>query len=179
MKKISSFICCYLLAFSLSAQDTLYNFHIESSHVVWQKKFKGHYEPNIIFSQMKLSGKFINIDSISGHIIASLKPLQADYRGAGYKMSNTSVFLTSADVDGLIVLQTTDTSVIVSISQINFIQKENFGLLKMGEKKYLDELVINKNGNFRTGMADWSGMAKILDYTFSSNLNFLNRNISN
>ena len=92
MKK-NFIIIALCISLSASGQDTVNNFHIENIKVIWKRTYAGQYKINAIYSAMKRSGDFINIDTLDGQIIATLKPLVADYKGAGYKMINTAIII--------------------------------------------------------------------------------------
>jgi hypothetical protein len=170
MKKVIMLLCL-LAAISAGAQDTINNFHINDNAIVWSKKYPCSKSIKEVYFLLKSSGEFVSIDTLGSKIFGELRQFDADYKGAGYALMLTPIYILSSHINGFVVMNIKDSIFEVEIKKIVLEQSYSAGrpgdLLssEKGEKTELETYAINKNKHRLRDM--FKDGAKILDYSFN------------
>jgi len=188
MKKSISILLLFLVCLSVEAQkknnkitDDVYatkeekpsaegqsqvtnNFLIEENKVIWQKVFETPLSFRDVVEKVKESGAMTSMEEGDTKIIGDLKPLPADFKGAGYTMMNTAIIVTSSDLLGYVLVEYKDNRYRVTIKNIQLSQKYDDPLSEMGQKTSIEVYAIKK-GEFKNSFLN--SISKILDYTFT------------
>ena len=150
------------------------NFFIEDNFVYWRKSYSSNKPFREIFIKAKMSGDFISVDSIDNKIFGELKPFEADYKGAGYSLMGTSIYILNSHISGHVIMEVRDSSISIEMKKIVFEQSTtinkpgDFLYTEKGEKTYLETYSIVKGKDkFRSTFAKDS---KILNYSFDKKI---------
>ena len=161
-------ICVSMMA---GAQDTVNNFYINDNAILWSKKYPCAKSFNEAYLLFRISGEFMTIDTAGNKMFAELRQLDADYKGAGFALMNTPIYISGGHINGFAVMSLKDSVFEIVIKKISIEQAYSAGStrdlfhLEKGEKTDLEVYAINKNkskfrDSFKVG-------PKILDYSFN------------
>lgn len=140
------------------AQDTLKNFHIVNrASVQWFKIYASQTKYAAVIDAVKQSGLFEKIDIDSTRIMARLLPFDADYRGAGYTMLNTPIYIQNSRVNAFVVITPKPNGYEVSVRKIELHDKDG--------STGLENYALKRNKTFTNGFKYIP--STILNYSFT------------
>lgn len=170
MKKMILLWAVYLVSVHCNGQDTYNNFYIKDGSIVWNKKYSFNKPFSELVLLLKASGELRNIDTSASKIFAELTPMDADYKGAGFKVMNTAIYISGGHINGFVMISMSDSLVDVSIKKIVIEQAYTANkpgdLLysEKGERTNLEVYAINSKNQFKSNFKKDS---KIFDYSFN------------
>ena len=172
MKKINiliSFIFAFII--SLNAQESINNFFPENNKIIWQKVFETEMEFNQLVAEIKESGILQNIEIGENKILGQTKPIDADFKGAGYGEMSTPMYVARNFFDGFAIIEFKDGKYRVTLKNIMLTQQYDDTLSEEGEKTTIETYGIKKGKN-SIKKAFTKSSSIILDYTFSNTFTF-------
>lgn len=147
-------------------KDSVKSFYFENE-LILQKVYQTNLTFEQIVDQIKTDGEFEHIEIGENKIIGRLTPIYADIRGAGYSQMNAPIFLNKrSKFTGFILFEFKEGRYRITLKKITLIQQYNDPLAKQGQESSLNDIAVNKKGEFKSGFKKQS--AEILDYTFNS-----------
>ena len=152
-----------LFAFNLSAQ--INNFYVENREIYWQKVYASDVSYDELINNIKESGKFQNIEFKINKISATTELIQADYKGAGYREMTVPIYISRSDIGGFVLIDIKDGKYRITFKNINFTQKYNDTLTKMGEQSRIKDYAVNRKGLIKPGFNKEPSV--ILNHTFT------------
>lgn len=170
MKKIFIIVLTLVSATS-HGQETVNNFQIANSEIIWQKVF----ETTLTFEQLKEkikdSGLLEKIEIGDNKISGDLKQLDADFKGAGFTEMGTPIYISRSHFTGFVILEFKDGKYRATLKKIVLTQKYSDPLTKQGEMTNLEFFGL-KNGKNEMTNSFKKSPSLILDYTFTKKFDF-------
>ena len=155
---------------SVSAQDTIRNFRIDSGEVVWQKTFATELAAFDVFSEWKAKGLFAEAGINNGQLVGLLKPFDPDLMGAGFSEWTSPVYLSRNTFHGEFTISYTGENYIVTMRHMMLVQKYDDPMAKEGEILPIEKIAFNQKGTFSDGFV--KSPAYILNYTMDKIFRF-------
>lgn len=157
--------------FTIKGQETVDNFTPVDNETIWQKV----YETTLNFKQLsdniKSSGLFENLEIGENKVAGNIKPIDADFKGAGYGKMVTPIVISGSFFDGFVIIDFKDGKYRVTLKKIFLTKKYSDSLSEQGEKSSFESLCLKKGKNeFRDAFT--KSPSKILNYTFSKRFDF-------
>ncbi|HLV50705.1 MAG TPA: hypothetical protein VKY44_01960 [Flavobacterium sp.] len=172
MKKTIIFMWLILaFTYNLQAQDSVNNFSSENNKIIWQKVFETNLDFNQLTDKIKESGILEKIEIGENKILGQSKPIEADFKGAGYSEMSTPMYIARSFFDGFVMIEFKDGKYRVTFKNIMLTQKYNDGLSKEGEKTTIETFGLKSGKNEFKG-AFTKSPSKILNYTFTKSFDF-------
>lgn len=168
----------YILAFSIvltgfisniNAQENINSFAIEEGKLIWQKVYETDLGFDELLSVTKESGLFQIVEVSDDKILAEVKSINADFKGAGYSEMSTPMYVSRSFIEGFVKIEFKQGRYRISIKNIMLIQKYDDGVSKEGEKSSLESFAIKKGNIMKKPFT--KSPSKILDYTFTKEFN--------
>lgn len=157
-------------------QDTIGNFVSKNGSVYWSHKFEKSLSFDNLLISVKRSNNLIGIDTFKNTIIGQSIESFMDYRGAGYTIMTTPIFLSTSSYKSSVLLENYDSFYVVTIKNVIFINQNDtkqisplFGSAQ-GEISPLENYAIKKTGKFMNNFLKPTG--KIINYTFTKLYDF-------
>ena len=178
---MNKFILIVLLLFvgvSTKGQVTTNSFEIDNNDITWQKVFDTSLSFQNLVDIIKATGLLNNIEIQENKIIGDLKPLDADYKGAGYSEMLSPMYVSRSYIGGFLLLEYKEGKYRVKIRKMILTQKYSDGLTQLGEKTSLETYGLKKGKNEMTNSFKKSA-SEILNYTFNRKFNFKTEEKSN
>lgn len=161
----------FAFVFNLKAQNTFNNFSPEDNKLIWQKVFETKLDFNQLTDKIKESGILEKIEIGENKILGQSKPIEADFKGAGYSEMTTPMYIARSFFDGFVLIEFKDGKYRVTFKSIMLTQKYNDGLSKEGKKTSIETFGM-KNGKNELKEAFTKSSSIILDYTFTKAFDF-------
>jgi hypothetical protein len=162
---------------TLSAQESVNNFLPENNQIIWQKIFETEMDFNELALKIKESGILVKPEIEENKILGQTKPIDADYKGAGYGEMSTPIYVARSFFDGFAVIDFKDGKYRVTLKNIMLTQQYDDGLSKEGEKTTLEAYSLKRDRNeMKAAFTKSPGI--ILDYTFSKVFTFRSSEIN-
>jgi hypothetical protein len=156
---------------SAQTKQNINNFHFEQSEICWRKVMNTTLSCDEIFTKAKESGLFDRIEKDGNKLMGELKPLNADWIGAGYTFMSAPSSVQSNFISGFVLIEVKDGRYRVTIKKMMVMQKSIDSLNISGSKKYLEEEAM-KRGKYEYSLEFTQKSSAIWDHTFSHKLNF-------
>ncbi len=172
MKKtfiLLSVICIF--SFSIKAQETINNFSAENNKIIWQKVFETELNLNQLTEKIKESGILEDIEIGENKILGQTKPIDADFKGAGFGEMSTPMYIARSFFDGFALIEFKDGKYRVTLKNIMLTQQYDDGLSEEGEKSTIESFGIKRGKNEMKG-AFKTSPSIILDYTLTNSFTF-------
>ncbi len=169
--KILLVLTFILIIFDTSAQDTSNNFVAENNFVFWQKVFETDLTEIELITLVKESGFLENYQIEENKIYGNLKPIDADFKGAGFSEMVCPMYIARSFFDGFVIIEFKENRYRVTLKNIMLTQKYDDGLSKEGERTTLETFAL-KNGQNVMKSAFVKNPSFILNFTFSNIFNF-------
>jgi hypothetical protein len=164
------FLTISLNCFCQQSQDTSGSFISSNGSVYWSHKFEKQISFQELLISVKRAGNLTGIDTFKNTIIGQSIEGFMDYRGAGYTLMTTPIFLSTSSYRSTVLIENFDNCYVVTIKKVMFINQNDtkqvsavFGSAQ-GEISPLENYAIKKTGKFRSNFLNPAG--KIIDYTF-------------
>jgi hypothetical protein len=173
MKRILNLTTLLVLTviFSIKAQETVNNFLLVDNETIWQKVYDTTLNFNQLTDNIKNSGLFENFEIGENKVMGNIKPIGADFKGAGYGEMVTPIYIARSFFDGFVIIDFKDGKYRVTLKKIVLTQKYNDTLTEQGEKSSIEPWSLKKGKNeFKDAFIKTP--SKILDYTFSKRFDF-------
>lgn len=164
-----SLIC--FSSFSIRAQESIHNFYPENNKIIWQKVFETELDFNQLTNQIKESGILEKIETGENKLMGQTKPIDADFKGAGYREMSTPMYIARSFFDGFALIEFKDGKYRVTLKNIMLTQEYDDGLSEEGEKSTIESFGI-KRGKNEMKVAFKKSPSIILDYTFTNSFTF-------
>lgn len=157
--------------FTIKAQETVNNFLPVDNETIWQKVYETTLNFKQITNNIKSSGLFENFEIGENKVTGNIKPIDADFKGAGYGEMVTPMFIARSFFAGFVIIDFKDGKYRVTLKKIVLTHKYNDTLTEQGEKSSIESWSLKKGKNeFKDTFAKTP--SKILDYTFSKRFDF-------
>ncbi len=172
MKKVfivMSLICAFVI--TLKAQEPVNNFLPENNGIIWRKVFETKMDFDQLVDKIKESGILENVEVGKNNILGQLKPIDADFKGAGYGEMSTPMYVARSFFSGFAIIEFKNGKYRVTLKKIMLTQKYNDGLSKEGQKTTIETYGIKKGKN-EMKRAFSKSPSIILDYTFTNAFTF-------
>ncbi len=162
----------FFLLISIKTFGQFHHFSVKDSKVIWQQNFPTQKTFNELISATKEAGIVANIEISDNKIIGDLKPIEADYRGAGHSRSNTPIYIVNSRFTAFIIIEfSNDHYYTVLIKKINFTAKSSNGLMKQDEQEQIEvQALKNKSDAFKNIFL--GSASEILDFSFTKMFTF-------
>ena len=172
MKAIPSLflISLLLLVSTVLAQEHFNNFQNDESALSWQKVYPTAFTFEQLCGKFKDSGLLENIDVRDNKITGDLKPLEADFKGAGFSEMSTPMYIARSYFTGFVKVDYQEGKYRVTIKKVMLSQKYDDPLTKQGEKSTLESWGLKKGNQIRDSFKKSPSL--ILDYTYSRKFEF-------
>ena len=164
------FVCSFVI--TMNAQESVNTFLPENNQIIWQKIFETEMDFNEQARKIKESGILVKPEIEENKILGQTKPIDADYKGAGYGEMSTPIYVAQSFFDGFAVIDFKEGKYRVTLKNIMLTQKYDDGLSKEGEKTSLEAYSIKRGKNEMKG-AFAKSPGVILDYTFTQVFTFI------
>lgn len=151
-------------------QDTIYHFHVLQEELVWQHVFQTSLSFEELTQQCKDAGLLSDIEITQDKLSGALKPIDADFKGAGFSEMATPIYIARSHISGFAVLEYREGRYRVTLRKIFLTQRYTDPLSHQGELTHLETYGLNSKKEI-TGMFKKSP-SLILDYTFSKKFDF-------
>lgn len=161
----------FAFIFTLKAQETINNFSPENNKIIWEKVFETEMDFNQLTDKIKESGTLEKIEIGENRVLGQTKPIDADFKGAGYGEMSTPIYVARNFFDGFAVIEFKDGKYRVTLKKIMLTQQYEDALSTKGEKSTIESFGIKKGKNEMKG-AFMKSPSIILDYTFTNTFNF-------
>ena len=159
------------LIYTIKAQEPVNNFLPVGNETIWQKVYETTLNFKQITENIKSSGLFVNFEIGENKVTGKTKPIDADFKGAGYGEMVTPMFVARSFFDGFIIIDFKEGKYRVTLKKIILTQKYNDTLTEQGEKSSIESWSLKKGKNeFKDAFTKTP--SKILDYTFSKRFDF-------
>ena len=165
MKKI------IILTFILTAvsatthgQETVNNFQLDNTEIIWQKVFETKLTFEELKEKVKDSGLLDKIEIGDNKISGDLKPIDADFKGAGFTEMGTPIYISRSHFTGFTIVEFKDGKYRVTLKKIVLTQKYSDPLTKQGEMTKLEFFGL-KNGKNEMKIFTMDGLTANLNQT--------------
>ena len=172
MKKnfiLLSVICVF--SFSIKAQEAINNFSPDNNKIIWQKVFETEFNFYQLTDKTKKSGVLEKLEIGKNQILGQTKPIDADFKGAGYSEMSTPMYIARSFFDGSARIEFKDGKYRVTLKNIMLTQQYDDGLSEEGQKSTIEFFGIKRGKNEMKG-AFKKSPSVILDYTFTNSFRF-------
>jgi hypothetical protein len=160
---LASFLTLFIL--SVNSQEKVGNFEIEGREIIWQKVFDSNLNNEEIIEKIKDSGTIENLSFGENKVSGDLKPMEADFRGAGYSEIGTPMIVYRSFINGFVIAEFKEGKYRITIKRIILTKKYD-----QGDKTSLEYYGLNRRNEFTNVFRKSAG--EILDFTFSEKFNF-------
>lgn len=153
------------------SQEAVNGFLAVDREVVWQKVYETPLSFKEISDEVVNSALYANYVIEENRITGDMRPIDADYKGAGYAYAETPVYISTSSIYGFVTIEYKEGRYRVTLRKIFFAQKFDYMLAEKGERISI-ETYCSKNSNGELRPAFTKAPSKILDYTFSKRFDF-------
>jgi len=161
----------FFILISVKTFGQFHHFSVKDSKVIWQQNFPTQKTFNELISATKQAGIVTNIEFSDNKIIGNLKPIEADYRGAGHSRSNTPIYILNSRFTAFVIIEFSNDHYTVLIKKINFIAKSSNGLMKQDEQEQIEvQALKNKSDEFKNIFL--GSASEVLDFSFTKMFTF-------
>jgi hypothetical protein len=150
---------------STSAQ-TINNFTIVDSKVEWQNIYNTSMDSNNLYKSLVLSGIFKEITKTDGILFGEMKPMDADYLGAGYSSMLSPIYISGSLITAFAIIELKEGKYRVTLKNIQFFQKQSDALTEKGAQHSLEDFALKSNQQEFKRLFGKSA-SEILNYTFT------------
>lgn len=171
MKKIVFITVAFLLTLNVLGQEVVNNFKAENNELLWQRVYQTTLSFDQIAEEVKKSGIFENIEVTDNKLMGVTKPIEADFKGAGFSEMMAPIFVARSFFEGFSIIDFKDGKYRVTLKKIMMTQKYDDPLTKQGEKSSLESYGLKRGKNEMTNLF-LKSPSLILDYTFSRKFEF-------
>jgi hypothetical protein len=158
-----------LLNIQANSQVAHRNFQVEKGEIIWQKVIETNMNSEEIMERIKDLGIIGNMSISDNKILGDLRPIAADFKGAGYSVTQTPIFISQNLIDGFVAVEFRDEKYRITIRRILFTHKDD-PLSSLGKKSTIESYGLNRNNEFNNSFQ--KSASEILDYTFSKIFEF-------
>lgn len=133
MKNIALLASLLLLTFYSFAQESVNNFTVKDNEIIWQKGYDTPLSFQALTDVIKSSGLVNNIQVAENKVSGELKPIDADFKAAGYSEMLTPMYVSRSHIAGFMIIDYKEGKYRVTLSKIEITQKYNDGLSQLGK----------------------------------------------
>ena len=160
-----------IFAFNGLSQESIRNFQAEGNEIIWQRVFERALSFEQLYSLVNESGLFEKIEKGENKLTGELKPIDADFKGAGFTEMGIPMYIPRSFYNAFVIIDLKDEKYRVTIKRIVLTQKYDDPLTKQGEKTSLENYGL-KRGKSEFSIAFMKSPSQILDYTFAQKFDF-------
>lgn len=141
----------FLTVYSV-VQESVNNFTVKDNEIIWQKVYDTPLSFQALTDVIKSSGLISNIQVAENKISGELKPIDADFKAAGYSEMLTPMYVSRSHIAGFMNIDYKEGKYRVTLNKIELTQKYSDGLSQLGEKSTLDSYGLkNSKTEFTNG----------------------------
>ncbi|MEJ6982394.1 hypothetical protein WG906_18155 [Pedobacter sp. P351] len=122
----------FLTVFSF-AQESVNNFTVKDNEIIWQKVYDTPLSFQALTDVIKSSGLINNIQVAENKISGELKPIDADFKAAGYSEMLTPMYVSRSHIAGFLNIDYKEGKYRVTLSKIELTQNTATGSLSWGK----------------------------------------------
>jgi len=147
-----------LSAYGVNAQEAPHHFRVEDGQAVWRARLDSAAVPSDYLARLK-KDIFEDVQDRPGGISGNLKYVAPMYSEAGYQWVTTTIFLLRHLVSGYATVEFDGGFYNITVRKIVFMKPSG------GKVETLEEVNVNRKGNFKPGFRNCDG--RVLHVTFS------------
>jgi hypothetical protein len=146
-KILLSFLFFITYIFSLSAQETYYDFSIINQKLMWQHTYDSDLDFTSFVKKVKLSNVYSSIEIVDSMIIGIINAAPINYTGAGYTSLSVPLYVSGYDVKGFGITEYKKGKYRSTISDIKLVGTYNSNILesKMGDTSNIEAFILNND----------------------------------
>lgn len=161
----------FIVLFSLQvySQDTINNFVFVDGDLYWQKIYSTELSFEDLIEHIQESGLIDGIEVAEDKVIGSMKPIQADYKGAGYSEMSIPMYVPRHIYTGFVKVEFKEGRYRVTLQDILLTKRYDDGISEQGTEMELEFFALS-NGKLSKNFKKKPSI--ILNYTFTKEFGF-------
>ena len=150
---------------TLQAQDTINNFKLVGTSVIWQKTYPTALSAFDVYSSIKARDFLTEAGMEDSGLAGDIEPFDLDIKGAGFSEWTAPIYLSRNTFDGFATIEATPGKYTVTVRHMIMTQKFDEPMSKQGEKLYLEKIALDLQNKFSLGFI--KSPSAILNYTLN------------